>query len=406
MKVEDLLRDSLHDLADKGAAPRPGFADRVLAARRRRRTRRHATVIAAVAAVVAVAVTGPLLGRGDGPEPADKDKKAVDVIARTDQSPPRELIAAADVAVSAYTVPRTVMLKNKDKLRTRVWYLYDPRTGRYQKTGWGWVAVAPGMRRAAVLEGELPAGRIGLLDLATGKVDRWIRMARPVGGLAFSPDGTRLVATSYSCDPDLLRLHEDFYHGYGDDPDQDAWLPQRCRTGFTVLDARSGQGEFAAVPESDRDGDPEAGGRNDFAFSADGRLLSEHLPTAKPYRRYYDAQGTAQPVPDTARHLDVLTAGVSPDGRRIAQAKEVLDARTGRKLHGFRQPVLEFLAWADDDHLIAWGCEPDHCGGKGEFTSRLVLVSPDDDEIVPLSGYRGETREDGDAWTPVFTRRR
>lgn len=36
----------------------------------------------------------------------------------------------------------------------------------------------------------------------SGEVKRWIPVDRPVAGVEFSPDGTKLVATTYSQSPD------------------------------------------------------------------------------------------------------------------------------------------------------------------------------------------------------------
>ncbi|MCP6313380.1 hypothetical protein NL444_28315, partial [Klebsiella pneumoniae] len=76
------------------------------------------------------------------------------------------------------------------ELFSRYYTVLDQKTGKYKAldTKWAWVDVAPGMRTAAVLEGELPARRIGMLDLMTGKVERWIRTDRPVAGVEWSPD--------------------------------------------------------------------------------------------------------------------------------------------------------------------------------------------------------------------------
>ncbi|CAM5551033.1 hypothetical protein SBADM41S_07748 [Streptomyces badius] len=85
--------------------------------------------------------------------------------------------------------------------------MLNQETGRYEvDERWSFLAVAPGMRTAAVLERELPAPRIGLLDLRTGKVARWIPLAQGVGGLFFSPDGSKLVATTYDKNPDRSLL--------------------------------------------------------------------------------------------------------------------------------------------------------------------------------------------------------
>ena len=78
MNVEELVRDSLREQAAEQRPGGTGFADRVLAVRRRRRTRRLASVAAATAAVVAIAVAVPLLdsrqGRRAAREPAGRER--------------------------------------------------------------------------------------------------------------------------------------------------------------------------------------------------------------------------------------------------------------------------------------------------------------------------------------------
>ncbi|MEO3863657.1 hypothetical protein [Acrocarpospora sp. B8E8] len=63
--------------------------------------------------------------------------------------------------------------------------------------------------------------------------------------------------------------------------------------------------------------------------------------------------------------------------------------------------MLQLVAWADDEHLIALGCAGS-C--EFEFNSALVLVSLDGKEVVQLSGYRENTNDPG-AWQPMFTLR-
>ncbi|WP_308402576.1 hypothetical protein [Streptomyces sp. AC550_RSS872] len=65
MNVEELVRDSLRELADEQTSAGPGLADRVLVVRRRRRRRtRRIASVAAVTAAVAIGVAAPLLDSG------------------------------------------------------------------------------------------------------------------------------------------------------------------------------------------------------------------------------------------------------------------------------------------------------------------------------------------------------
>ncbi len=407
MRVEELVRRSLHHMADTDALPEPGLAGRVLRTRRRRRARGLTGAVVAVAAAATVAVAGPLTGPGaGGGGPATSPQR--DVAGRPGESPPRQLIAAGDVAVSAYHTRRTEDLPGGDTVEIRNWHLYDPDTGRYEETDWAWLDVAPGMRTAAVLEKDLPADRIGLLDLASGEVERWIPLDRGgVGSVEFSPDGERLLATAYAHNPDR-RFKDASYPLNGDE------VPgaKPGRTGFYVIDADSGDASFTALPAGAAPGfstDP-TNGREDLSWSSDGELLWEHW-SYEPGRLYYDLSGerAGRPVPE--KHVSDPGAGLSPNGRLVGGAPAgeggggaaaVLDAKTGERVA--KVPARQLLAWADDERLLAWGCGSGGCRDS-ESPDRLVLVSLDGDTVVPLSGARAGNGGDAGRWVPEFTER-
>ncbi len=405
MNVEELVRDALREQAAEQPLTRPGFADRVLAVRRRRRSRRIAGMAAATVAVVAVVVAVPLLdsGRGTDVRPADVVPKT-EVNAHPDQSPPRELISAGNTGVAAYFIPKTVRKTADTAVYERTYWLLDQDSGRYEKsTKWSWVAVAPGMKTAAVLERTLPASRIGLLDLTTGKVARWIPVDHPVGGLAFSRDGRKLVATTYGDNPDL-RVRTEGSEGW------DQKEPS-SRTGFHVIDVASGKGSWSEVG---LDGDPEdptgfINSRQDFALTSDGRHVWAGHPMGDIGKQFFDLSGTEVPTPANDKHLQwYVEAGKSPDGRLVAgdfagekwkTSSWVLDATTGERteVHG-----QQLLAWADNRSLIAWDIAKD---GRNEFHQRLVLVTIGSDKAVPLSDFRKGNDGDAGRWEPVFAER-
>jgi hypothetical protein len=406
VNVDELVRDALREQAAELTAPGPGFADRVLAARRRRRVRGLATVAAATAAVVAVAVGVPLLDTGkEDVRPASVlDGRGVS--AHPDQSPPRDLIAAGRSVLAAYYRAEAVARSADEGVLTRTYWLLDPETGTYGKDDrWSFVAVAPGARTAAVLERKLPARRIGILDLATGRVDRWITTDRGVGGLAYSHDGGRLVATTYGEHPDLLERTEGSSGAV-------AWLPpfdgDSSRSGFYVLDVADGRGDWSPVAAR-----PDINGRQDFAFSRDGRLVYSQVIGGKDgLQQFHDLAGNTVPAPANERHLrSDVSARLSPDGKLAAlgltaEAKDtswssIRDPRTGEEVTRVRGAQL--LAWVDDRRLIAWERAP----GSEEYRPRLVLVTIGSEKAVPLSGVREpdeafETVE----WEPVFAERR
>ncbi|MEV7978007.1 WD40 repeat domain-containing protein [Streptomyces sp. NPDC086519] len=406
MNVEELLRDTLREQAAEQLPLRAGFADQVLAVRRRRRARRLASVAVATAAVVAVAVGVPLLDGGkDDVRPAGVLDPG-ETRAHPDQSPPRELIRAGDATMAAYYTTESVEQTARRSHTTRTYWLLDQRTGRYEKDArWSFVAVAPGLRTAAVLERKIPARRIGLLDLTTGKVARWIQVEHGVGGVAFSHDGRELVATTYSADPDVATRA-------ADDKDGTSFaMPVTMpRTGFYVLDVASGKGSWSKVGSPhDSMGLPTINVRQDFAPSRFGQYVWAGL-TSEPGMQFYDRHGYEVPAPAGERNLKwYVEAGLSPDGKRVAgdfagrtmkTSSWITDLGTGKKteVHG-----QQLLAWAGNRSLIAWDIGKD---GGSEFHNRLVLVTIGSDRTVPLSGFRKGAGRDAGRWTPVFAESR
>ncbi|MER5180640.1 WD40 repeat domain-containing protein [Streptomyces sp. NPDC002896] len=405
MNVEELVRDSLREQAAEQPPLGPDFADRVLTVRRRRRTRTIACVAAATAAVVAVSVAVPLLDSGKDDVRLASEMNPSDIIAHPDQTPPRDLIAAGNVALASYYTWSTVKQTDDRGTAVRTYWLLDQKTGKYVKTTkWSYIAVAPGMRTAAVLEKDLPAKRIGLLDLLTGEVERWIPVDRGVAGVEFSPDGSKLVATTYSKNPDL-RYKAD-YDSDGDGKKND-WMPQygqSSRTGFYVIDVGSGNGSWSGVTYNSED----LNVRQDFAFSHDGKLVYSGLTTA-PHMQYYDFEGNEVAKPANEEYVHWFNdAGLSPDGKLVAggyagdnkkSASELLDPYTGKRVTKVNGQQL--LAWVDDKRLIAWDITP----GSNEFHNRLVLVTIGSDKVVPLSGFRKGNDGAAGRWTPIFAKR-
>lgn len=406
MNVEELVRDSLREQAAQQGPSAPGFADRVLGVRRRRRTRRFVSVAAATAAVVAVAVAVPLLDSGrDDVRPAGV-LDGTGTVAHPDQSPPRDLIAAGRTALAAYYSAKTVSQTADKGVFVRTYWLLDPRTGTYKKdTRWSYVAVAPGLKTAAVLEQNLPAHRIGLLDLTTGKVERWIPLDRGVGSVAFSHDGSGLVATTYDENPDTRRLET--VHGA---PGGKDWMPQfgnSTRSGFYVLDVASGAGAWSGVSPG-RD----INGRQDFAFSRTAeQVYSQVIGGRDGLQQFYDLDGNKIAAPANERYLrSDVDARLSPDGRLAAvgltaEAKDkswskIVDPSTGKEI--VRVRGAELLAWADNRRLIAWERAP----GGTEYRPRLVLVTIGSEKVIQLSGTRVPSKDfDTVKWEPVFAAR-
>ncbi len=403
MNVDELVRDALRDQADAQPPAGPGFADRVLAVRRRRRSRRIATLAAAAAAVITVSVAVPRLDSGKQDVRPSGGIEQTGITAHPDQSPPRDMIAAGRVALAAYFTTKNVVQSADRAVSQRTYWLLNPRTKKYaQDDRWSYVAVAPGMTTAAVLERDLPVPRIGLLDLASGQVKRWIPVDHPVAGVEFSTDGRKLVATTYSDHPDR-RVKTDGSEGW------DAPFTESDRTGFHVIDVASGSSSWAGVEVGGGAHNPDVflNSRQDFGFTHDGRLVWSGMPT-EPGKKFYDFTGREVPAPALERHRDwFVDAGVSPDGQLVAgqfagrkwkTSSFVLDARTGKQREVRGQ---QLLAWADGNSLVAWDIGPD----GNEYHQRLVLVTIGGGKTVPLSDFRSPKDDTEGRWEPVFAAR-
>lgn len=409
MNVEELVRESLREQAEQGG-PVPGnFADRVLAARRRRRNRTiaGASLVVAAATVMAVAVPGLDGDSGRQETRTASELRDGDVVAHPGQTPPRDLIAAGGTALAAYYTQKRVPQGKGVEISTRTYRLLDQRTGTYKKdTRWSVLAVAPGMRTAAVLERELPARRIGLLDMVTGKVERWIETPRGAGGVEFSPDGRKLVATTYEESPDRFDMDHPMSDGKTTEPGPAA----PSRTGFYVIDVASGDSDWNAVEtEAVELGPPSINTRQDFAFSEDGSQVYSGLTSGEHPMQYYDLDGREVSTPAKEKHRHWMNeAGLSPSGKLLdggfaggakTTASAILDPATGKTVT--KVPGQTLLAWADDKRLIAWDIAP----GGSEYRQRLVLITIGSKKTVPLSGYRTGSLKSTGRWHPIFADR-
>lgn len=388
MKPETIVKSTLDEWADEARVP-AGLADRALRGRTRSRSARF-TLIGATSAFLAGATAVALFSAGGTARPEvafEPVSLSSDTSLRTDLGSafPSHLVAAGHAAVAAYYTSNTAMGDMKGTVQ-RTWRLYDPSTGLYEKTKWTYLSVAPGMQRAAVLQGALPASKVGVLDMKTRKITRWIKVDKPVGGLAWSPDGRRLLLTSYSANPDTL----------GGDPRKSS------RTGYYVVNSAAQPGKFHAMP-----GRPDnPNNRQDLGWSRDGKLI--WAPTAtEPTKVFYTVDGQKQPTPAHEAESEVFEAGLSPNGSLLPKfgpkpgpAVTVTNVTSGKKVTVL--PIQQAVAWADDSRLFAFGCDPAKCKGKGEFRNRLLLVDLKG-KITPLTGYQRSDK--AGSWTPVFTHR-
>ncbi|WBB62357.1 hypothetical protein O7599_07450 [Streptomyces sp. WMMC500] len=389
MSADQTLRETLREWAEETPPPAdPDLAGRALLRRRRRRAT-TLTVATAAFALLAGGVAVPVLTddkRSGSSGPAVPD----DVSAYPDESPPRHLIAAGDVAVSAYQAERTIREQGGVEQTTYTWNLYDPGTGRYEKTRWGWVDVAPGMRRAAVLEKTLPASRVGILDLATRKVTKWIPLEHEAGGVRWSPDGQRLAVTTYSGYPDVEI----------EDP---ALFTSHARTGYYLVDVDSGRKEYLPMGV-ERDDALIRAGRADVRWSRDGTMLAVLSPPGGAMEVWYDLDGRVGEKAPAYEGLNAPPSGPSPDGRYYTVGDgwraTVKEARTNRPVGGSNGGMI--LAWADSDRLVRWDCRPEtHC--TQDMGERLVLTDTTGRTKIPLTGSRYSNGPKD--WNPLITPR-
>jgi hypothetical protein len=405
VNVDDIVRDALREQAAEQPLTPAGFADRVFAVRRRRRNRRIAAAAVAAVAAVTVGIGVPLLDSGkEDVRPSGGGGTVVEKKTRAhpDQSPPRDEISVGGTTLAGYFIPETVKKTAETAVYQRTYHLLNPRTGKYAKAaGWSWVAVAPGAKTAAVLEQDLPASRIGLLDLTTGKVERWIPVDHEVGGLAFSRDGRKLVATTYTKNPDLRVKTQ------GDSEWGQEWTSSR--TGFYVLDVASGEGAWSEVKLAADDGKLAGtflNTRQDFALTDDGRYAWSGNPMGDIGKEFWDLKGHKVRTPANEKHLEwFVDAGKSPNGELVAgdfagekwkTSSWVVDAVSGAKTEVRGQ---QLLAWVGNKQLIAWDIGKND---KNEFHQRLVLVTIGGDKETPLSGFRQGNDGDAGRWEPLF----
>lgn len=432
MNMESLVRETLREWSGQARLP-AGLADQVLRHRSRRRFLVPALVAGATAIVVGVAavigaVTTGVFTESSGERGAGVLSPAGGGIrADTGNWPPRRLMAAGQVAMSAYY---TLDWDTEMKATRFTWYLYQPAKDAYAKTPWAHLDVAPGMRVAAVLEGPLPARRVGLLDMETQKVARWITLDHRAGAVTWSPDGRKLLVTTYGRHPDEGNIDGLLNANGQQHPDALKEVPQSSRSGFSVVDVASGKETFTSRPAYSADPDDAppyiaVNTRQDFRWSRDGTSVWTATEMEPPTRYFYDLTGKHRRMPKHESDAD-QPAWLSPDGRLLATRPlsdhvrpdgtyaprddadtAIKDLATGREIliratkkYHFEQLV----AWADSAHLIATACDQGKCGNRDKWGSRYVLVRLKDRKAVPLSGLEDLDRQKL-AWMPLFTRR-
>ena len=380
---DTMLAETLRDWSQEAEVPHD-LAHRVLARRQARRRRLVvpavaglATAAVVVAALVVGGTVGPVSTDGGGRTPAGGGLR--DVHADTTHNPPQEVLLAGDVAVSAIvTYTRVPAPPDGWQTLQRRYAVANPTTGRYEPRNWTYAAVAPGLATAAMLEGPLPSSQVGFVDLATGDVTRWVQLDHPVASLAWSPDGSTVLATAYDGDPDLQKAEGNDSFRMGD----------AKRTGFVLVDPEAGTASFTALPNREMNV-----GRADVGWTADGKGVWS--PSGSPDELFFDLEG--RPAngnrDDLNSNIGIDAAALSltsPDGRYTITRDSglptaITDNQTGTV---YRQQALQVLAWADDEHVVTLaGCSKP-CEGTSEFRNGLVLMKYDGTDPVQLTGPR------------------
>ncbi|NAS26659.1 hypothetical protein GT755_33920 [Herbidospora sp. NEAU-GS84] len=389
MNEDTMIKEALRDWAQEVRVP-ADLAERALRTRRRRRLGFAGSGAVLVAAAVTAVVT---LLPGASPERtivAERPTTAASpapttVHTDTENDPPVNLIAAGPWAVGSYYSTEWADTGRGTEALRYTWSVYDQGEGRYVRTPYQWVDVLPGMGLAAVLMGDLPSRGLGLVDLKTMMFTRWWDLEEAAGSVFWSPDGSKLVLTTYSGPPDEKKWLDA-------ERTSAAGLP-RSRTGFYVIDPNAGTRNWRPLPP-----DPDAlNGRDDLRWDDDSTRL--WAATRGGGRLLYDTEGTRLGF-DEGHPRRMNEAGVSPNGRLRAGPAglptRVTDVETGEVVG--RQQMLQLWAWVDDDHLIGLGCARD-C--DDEFDSALVMVSVDGKETTRLASYRDSRT----SWRPVLVRR-
>ncbi|TKK88180.1 hypothetical protein FDA94_14835 [Herbidospora galbida] len=390
MNEDTMIKEGLRDWAEEVRVP-GDLADRALRARRTRLfgfAGSGAVLVAVAVTAVVTLLPGASPDRtivAERPRPAASPAPTT-VHSDTENDPPVNLVAAGPWAVGSYYSTEWVDTGRGTETLRYTWSVYDQGKGRYVRTPYQWVDVLPGMGLAAVLEGDLPSRRLGLLDLTTMTYTRWYDLEDAAGSVYWSPDGSKLVATTYSAPPDETKW-TDAKRTSGEH------VPQ-SRTGFHVINPNAGTRTWRPLPP-----DPDAmGSREDLRWDDDSTRLWATKITGGG-RWLYDTEGVRLgSEEDYPRRMN--EAGVSPNGRLRAGPAglptKVTDVETGEVVG--RQRMLQLWAWVDDDHLIGLGCARD-C--DNEFDNALVMVSVDGKETVQLASYR----DSRNSWRPILVRR-
>ena len=265
------------------------------------------------------------------------------------------------------------------------------------------VAISHDGRRIATAAAELLYGssEVKVWDAATGQELLNLPFTENVRGVAFSPDGRRLVTGSHkgkvkawdaATGEDLLtiRAHNGVITSVAFSPDGQRMVSSSWDKTARVWDAATGQ-ELLALKGH-------ANVVNSAAFGPDGKRIvtGSWDQTAK----IWDAE-TAQEILTLKGHAAYLrSVTFSPDGQRVATASEdktarVWDAQRGQEiptLKGHAGPVNSIAFRPDGKHLVT---------GSDDGTARVWDAATG--SLVRSLGARRAAWTDAAVWSAKFS---
>ncbi|SBT49710.1 TolB family protein [Micromonospora auratinigra] len=192
--LDETLRAAVHELADE-VGPAADLAGRAIGRGRRLRRRRRATVaLGTLAAVVAVVLPFALLR----PQPAARPTAPTTPAATA--SPTRLATPGANWTAGPLVLPGGwVVTRAQAKGGSGSGFLLDRARGRYVATDrYDGIYPAPTGSLVAVRDEARPR-QVGLIDVSSGAT-HWYEVGRALSVPRWSPDGRRLLFTTYQLD--------------------------------------------------------------------------------------------------------------------------------------------------------------------------------------------------------------
>ncbi|MEU3452847.1 hypothetical protein ABZ671_04490 [Micromonospora sp. NPDC006766] len=347
--LDRALRDAFERIGDEPAPV--GVAPAVVSRVRRQGRVRVALSTGALVALVAVGAPLGVRAAGGQNEPFSAGSPGGQTVQLGAGSP------TCSQVVTAYSF--TGRQPPRDSL------LRDDATGEYVELPYHTVVPSPDGSRVLVRRGEdTPASplRWGILDPANLDHVRWIGSYGSDEG-SWSPDGKEILFTVRE------RLHDKGFAIVDAVTLKDTFVKLNFYAG-----GNTGAQDFVWAP-----------GGNEVALTVSQSAGSESLPDQVTGIRFYNRSGKlTHTIPATAA-LGSAQA-FSPDGSRIALQNVGIDApiRIVATATGAAQQTIplsgEFIAWADDEHLVLRSWPDDRKGSEMQVVDLAGRVT----QVIPL----------------------